>query len=149
MTVALAALTVTVVGLMVGVELAVAAVLNPIIHGLAVGPSLEAGAHGARMLGRLMPVWYITSLALTAGLAAATGGAGGALSLTAAALLAVSVVLSVAVLVPINNRTSTWTADSHPDDWREQRRRWDGFHLARVVLVVGAFALVATTAALL
>src|SRR5690606_36349052 len=56
MTVALAALTVTVVGLMVGVELAVAAVLNPIIHGLAVGPSLEAGAHGARMLGRLMPV---------------------------------------------------------------------------------------------
>ncbi|HLV55650.1 MAG TPA: anthrone oxygenase family protein [Actinotalea caeni] len=147
MTVALAALTITVVGLMVGVELAVAAVLNPIIHGLAVGPSLEAGAHGGRMLGRLMPVWYITSLALTAGLAAATGGAGGALSLTAAALLAVSVVLSVAVLVPI--RTSTWTADSHPDDWREQRRRWDGFHLARVVLVVGAFALVATTATLL
>lgn len=136
MTVALAALTITVVGLMVGVELAVAAVLNPIIHGLAVGPSLEAGAHGGRMLGRLMPVWYITSLALTAGLAAATGGAGGALSLTAAALLAMSVVLSVAVLVPINNRTSTWTADSHPDDWREQRRRWDGFHLARVALIV-------------
>jgi hypothetical protein len=96
-----------------------------------------------------MPFWYVASLILTAALAAATsdGTAAGA-AIAAAALLAVSVVMSIALLVPINNRSATWTADDHPDDWREQQQRWDRLHYARVAIIVAAFVLtlVAATA---
>jgi hypothetical protein len=147
---ALAVITATVVGTMVGVEFAVAVFVNPILLRLPAGPSLEARADGARVLGRVMPFWYVGSLILTAGLAAATWGrpAAGA-AIAATALLAVSVVMSMALLVPINNRSATWTASDHPGDWREQQRRWDGLHYARVAIIVVAFVLtlVAATAA--
>jgi hypothetical protein len=90
-----------------------------------------------------VPSWYFASLILTAGLTAAVwnrSGAGAAVA--AAALLALSVVMSIALLVPINNRVGTWTADSHPADWREQQRRWDRLHYLRVLVLVAAFVLV-------
>ena len=58
-----------------------------------------------------------------------------------AGLLAVSVILSVTLLVPINNRSVTWTADSHPADWREQHQRWDRLHYARVAILITALVL--------
>jgi hypothetical protein len=57
-------------------------------------------------------------------------------AIAAAALLAVSVGRSIALLVPINNRSVTWTADDHPDDWREQHQRWDRLHYARVAILI-------------
>ena len=139
---ALAVIAGTVLGTMVGVEFAVAVFVNAIFLRLPVGPSIEARADGGRVLGRVMPFWYIASLLLTAGLAAATGGgvATGA-AIAAAALLVVSVVMSIAWLVPINNRSITWTGDNHPADWREQQQRWDRLHYARVAVIVGAFVL--------
>ena len=147
---ALAIVTATVVGTMVGVEFAVAVFVNPILLRLPAGASLEARADGARVLGRVMPFWYFGSLFLTAGLAAATwdGSAAGA-AITAAALLAVSVVVSVALLVPINSRSATWTADDHPDDWREQQQQWDRLHYARVAILVAAFVLTLVAATVL
>ena len=138
----LAVITATVVGLMVGVEFAVAVFVNPIFRRLPVGSWIEASADGGRVLGRVMPFWYIGSLLLVAALAAAKwGGSGGAAAVAAAALLAVSVVMSVTLLVPINNRLSTWTADDHPADWREQHQRWDRLHYARVAVIVAGFVL--------
>ena len=138
----LAVITATVVGVMVGVEFAVAVFVNPIFLRLPAGPSLEARADGGRVLGRVMPFWYIGSLLLTAWLAAATwGGTAGDAAAAAAALLAVSVVMSITLLVPINNRSATWTADDHPADWREQHQRWDRLHYARVAVIVAAFVL--------
>jgi uncharacterized membrane protein len=146
----LAVVTGTVIGLMVGVEFAVAVFVGPILHRLPAGPSIEASADGGRVLGRVMPFWYVGSLILTAALADGTWGkpaAGSAIA--AAALLVVSVVMSLTLLVPINNRSATWTADNHPDDWREQHRRWDRLHYARVAILIAAFvlALVAATTA--
>jgi uncharacterized membrane protein len=142
MLVALAVITATVVGTMVGVEFAVAVFVNPILLRLPAGSSLEARADGGRVLGRVMPFWYIGSLILTAGLAAATwGGPAAGAAIAATALLAVSVVMSVALLVPINNRSVTWTADNHPRDWREQQQRWDRLHYARVAIIIAAFVL--------
>ncbi len=145
----LAVVTATVVGTMVGVEFAVAVFVNPMLLRLAAGPSLEARADGARVLGRVMPFWYVGSLILTAGLAAATWGkpAAGA-AVAAAALLVLSVVMSIALLVPIASRSATWTADQHPADWREQQQRWDRLHYVRVAIIIAAFvlALVAATA---
>ena len=138
-----AIVTSTVVGLMVGVELAVAFVLNPILLRLPAGPSLEARADGGRMLGRAMPVWYVGSLLLTGALAVLTWGeASATAAVVAAGLLALSVVLSVALLVPINDRSKGWTAEQHPADWREQHQRWDRLHHGRVALITAAFVLV-------
>jgi hypothetical protein len=95
-----------------------------------------------------MPFWYVGSLILTAGLAAATWGAPAAgAAIAGPALLAVSIAMSVALLVPINNRSATWTADDHPDDWREHRQRWDRLHYARVAIIIAAFVLTLVSAA--
>ena len=139
---ALAVVAGIVTGIMVGVEFAVAVFVNPILLRLPAGPSLEARADGGRVLGRVMPFWYFGSLILTAVLAAVTWGkpaAGPAIA--AAALLVLSVIMSLALLVPINNRSATWTADDHPDDWREQHQRWDRLHYARVAILIAAFVL--------
>ena len=146
----LAVITATVFGVMVGVEFAVAVFVNPIFLRLPAGPALQARADGGRVLGRVMPFWYVASLILTVGLAVAVQGASATSAAAAAAgLLAVSVILSVTLLVPINNRSVTWTADSHPADWREQHQRWDRLHYARVAIITAGFvlALVAATLA--
>jgi hypothetical protein len=141
--------TIVAVGLMVGVELAVAFVVNPVADRLPDNVGVLARREGARMLGRVMPFWYVGSLLLTAGTAVAlpSRDPGTAPAWVAVALLAVSIVLSVALLVPINDRTKDWTPATVPDDWREQLHRWDRLHRARLVLIVAAFALVAVATA--
>ncbi|MBV9795525.1 MAG: DUF1772 domain-containing protein [Actinobacteria bacterium] len=142
MLLALAVVTGTAVGLMVGVEFSVGVIVNQMLRSLAAGPAQEGRAWGARVLGRVMPFWYFASLALVAGLAAARWDQpGAAAAVAAAALLVVTVVLSITLLVPINNRSATWTADDHPADWREQQQRWDRLHYLRVAILVAALVL--------
>jgi uncharacterized membrane protein len=140
--------TTVVVGLMVGVEFSVAFVVNPILHALP-GDSGQLGrAHGGRMLGAVMPVWYIGSLVLSAVWAVAGWHHQGAgLVVVASALLIVSVIMSVLLLVPINNRSKTWTPENRPADWKEQSNRWDRYHYVRVAVLVAAFALLAAALA--
>ncbi|HIZ99291.1 MAG TPA: DUF1772 domain-containing protein [Candidatus Janibacter merdipullorum] len=150
MDVALAVITTTVVGLMVGVELAVAVVVNPILSRLPTEAGVVGRAHGARMLGRAMPVWYVGSLVLVVTLGVSVWGTPASVAaLVGAALLAISVVMSILLLVPINNQSLTWTPDDRPDDWRDQQRRWDALHSLRVAVIIVAFALVGATASLL
>lgn len=141
---ALEVCTIVVVGVMVGVEFSVAFVVNPILNALP-GDSGQLGrAHGGRMLGAAMPVWYITSLALVSALAVAGwDGHGTGLTVSAGALLVLSVIMSVLLLVPINNRGKTWTPDDRPADWKRQMNRWDRLHYVRVAVIVAAFALLA------
>ena len=135
----LSIVAVVVVGLMVGVEVSVAFVVNPIVDRLPANAGLLARADGGRMLGRVMPVWYFGSLLLTLATAASEPDAAAAWS--AAGLLVVSIVMSIALLVPINNQSKTWTPETAPADWREQVGRWDRFHFARVAVIVTAFTL--------
>ena len=145
---ALEIFTTVVVGLMVGVEFSVAFVMNPIFNALPSDSGLLGRAHGGRMLGAVMPFWYIGSLVLSAVWAVAGWHHSGAsLVVTAGALLLVSVVMSVLLLVPINNRGKTWTPENRPEDWKEQTNRWDRFHYVRVAVIIAAFALLATALA--
>jgi uncharacterized membrane protein len=145
---ALEVVTVVVVGLMVGVEFSVAFVINPILNGLPEDSAQLGRAHGGRMLGALMPFWYIGSLILSAVWAVAGWHHPGiVLVVIAAALLVVSVLMSVALLVPINNRGKTWTAENRPEDWKEQMNRWDRYHYVRVAILIAAFAVLATALA--
>ncbi|MBQ0997179.1 anthrone oxygenase family protein [Streptomyces nigra] len=139
---ALEVVTTVVVGLMVGVEFAVAFVMNPIFNALPEDSGQLGRAHGGRMLGAVMPFWYIGSLALTAILAAAEWHDDGtALLVVAGALLIVSVVMSIVLLVPINNRGKTWTPENRPADWKEQTNRWNRYHYVRVAVIIAAFTL--------
>lgn len=139
----LAVVSTTSVGLLVGVEFAVAVVVHPILRRLPVAASIAGRAHGARMLGRVMPFWYIGSTVLVAALAVLTWGSTTAVvALVAIGLLLLSVVLSVALLVPINNQAAQWTAESLPENWRELQQRWDRLHTARVGIIVVALVLV-------
>ena len=140
----LAVVTVVVVGLMVGVEFAVAVFVNPILDRLPDDGGLAARSDGARVLGRIMPFWYIGSVVLGAVWAAlAWGGAGASIIATGTALLVLSVVMSILLLVPINSRVATWSHEGVPADWKQQMRRWDRFHYVRVGVIVLAFALFA------
>jgi uncharacterized membrane protein len=140
--------TIVVVGVMVGVEFSVAFVINPILDGLPDDGGQLGRAHGGRMLGAVMPFWYVGSLLLCAVWAvAAWDRPGTGLVVIAAALLVVSVVMSVLLLVPINNRSKAWTPQNRPEDWKEQVTRWDRLHHVRVAVIVAAFALLATALA--
>ncbi|MEU1087001.1 DUF1772 domain-containing protein [Streptomyces sp. NPDC005892] len=142
---ALEVFTTVVVGVMVGVEFSVAFVMNPIFSALPEDSGQLGRAHGGRVLGVVMPVWYIGSLVLV-GVWAVAGWHhhGTGLAVTAGALLLLSVVMSLALLVPINNRTKAWTPDNRPADWKEQMNRWDRYHYVRVAVIIAAFALLVT-----
>src|SRR5690349_2700752 len=136
--------TTVIVGLMVGVEFSVAFILSRILNALPEDSAQQGHAHGGRMLGALMPVWYITSVVLAAIWAIAGWHRHGTgLVVTAAALLIVSVVMSILLLVPINNRNKTWTPENRPADWKQQLNRWGRYHYVRVAVIIAAFALLA------
>ncbi|WP_333743854.1 DUF1772 domain-containing protein [Streptomyces ardesiacus] len=142
---ALEVFTTVIVGLMVGVEFSVAFVMNRIFSALPEDSDQLARAHGGRMLGALMPFWYIGSLVLSAVWAiAGWDRPGTGLVVIAAALLIVSVIMSLLVLVPINNRGKTWTPENRPADWKEQMNRWDRYHYVRVAVIVAAFVFLVT-----
>ena len=140
----LAVTTIVVVGMLVGVEFSVSAFVNPIFDRLPTESGIAARSDGARVLGRLMPFWYIGSVALGAVWTALAWGDDGAAQVGAAtALLMVSVVMSVLLLVPIASRSATWSSTAPPADWKEQSKRWDRYHVVRVGVIVLAFALFA------
>jgi uncharacterized membrane protein len=145
---ALEVVATVVVGVMVGVEFSVAFVIGPILDALPEDSGQLGHAHGGRMLGAVMPVWYIGSLALVAVWAVAGRRHDGAgLVVTAGALLILSVVMSLLLLVPINNRSKTWTPENRPEDWKRQLNRWERWHYVRVAVIIAAFALLATALA--
>ncbi|MER6066593.1 DUF1772 domain-containing protein [Streptomyces sp. NPDC001792] len=145
---ALEVFTTVAVGLMVGVEFSVAFIMNRILNALPEDSGQLGHAHGGRMLGALMPFWYIGSLVLSAIWAVAGWHHHGAgLVVTAAVLLIASVVMSMLLLVPINNRNKTWTPENRPADWKQQLRRWDRYHYVRVAVIIAAFTLLATALA--
>jgi uncharacterized membrane protein len=145
---ALEVVTIVVAGVMVGVEFSIAFVLNRILNGLPDDSNQLGRAHGGRMLGAVMPFWYIGSLVLSAAWAiAGWHRPGTGLVVVAAALLIVSVIMSLLLLVPINNQSKTWTPENRPADWKEQSNRWDRFHYIRVAVLIAAFALLAAALA--
>ncbi|MFE6072837.1 anthrone oxygenase family protein [Streptomyces sp. NPDC056525] len=145
---ALEVFTTVIVGLMVGVEFSVAFIMNRILDALPEDSRQLGHAHGGRMLGALMPFWYIGSLVLSAIWAVAGWHHHGAgLVVTAAGLLILSVAMSILLLVPINNRNKTWTPENRPADWKQQLQRWNRYHYIRVAVIIAAFTLLVTALA--
>jgi uncharacterized membrane protein len=127
------------IGLLIGTEFAVSAFINPILNQLD-GPA-QAGATRlfAKKLGTAMPFWYSASLLLL--IAAAVmhrQQSGSALFIAASVLWAAAIVLSITVLVPINNRILRFAGDEFSADARREHRKWDTLHQVRVAALATA-----------
>jgi uncharacterized membrane protein len=62
-------------------------------------------------------------------------------------LIVIVLLVTLLVLVPIDNQIKTWTADTVPSDWNAIRDRWQTFHTIRTFCSIAAFACFSTFAA--
>jgi hypothetical protein len=121
-------------GPLVGVEFGVAAFTNPLVSRLPDDAYRAFRSGGGQLLGALMPFWYIGTLVVLITDAVLTRDV---LAIVAVALMAVAVLLSVTVLVPINNRVGAWQSADDVD--RDLAGRWDRLHWVRVALLFAMF----------
>ena len=139
-------LSLTVAGMLAGNEFAVAAFFHPALYRLSDQVHLAVAPPLARILGRVMPFWYALTVLLVA-VETWThwhpSEPRPTLLLASAILLALSVVYTLAALVPINNRIASWTNTPAPANWKADRLRWDHLHRWRVLLLTLAFVLLA------
>ena len=129
-------------GLMVGSELAIAAIVHPTLDRLPDAVHQPAASALARVMGRVMSVWYVLVLLLTLAEVYIQWRQSGRLPIcvvTSAILWVWASVFSITSLVPINNRIASWEKVALPADWKTFRRRWDLLHRWRVALLTIAF----------
>jgi uncharacterized membrane protein len=139
--------TATVTGLMAGNEFAVAAFVHPQLHKLTQGAHAPTAARLAKALGNAMPFWYGVALLLILGAAfehrPLSSGPGLFIAM-AASLWAITIVFTITMLVPINNRIAKMDPERPYDCWLQDRSRWDQLHQLRVALLIMAFVLLLT-----
>jgi hypothetical protein len=139
--------TAALVAMMVGNEFAVAAFVHPQIRKLDDSTHAQAAAPLAAVLGKAMPLWYGLALLLIAGAVfehrPISSGSGLLLAL-AATLWAATIVFTITMLVPINNRIARMNT-AHPyAGWLQDRARWDRLHQIRVAFLTIALVLLLT-----
>ena len=127
------------IGLLVGVEFAVAAFINPILRKLNRREELNAVRLFAAKLGKIMPFWYGLSLVLlVAEVIVRYPNRGESLLIAAGAIWAAVILLTIVFLVPINNRMARLDPNAAPDDAMQEHSRWDLMHRWRVVSLTAA-----------
>lgn len=131
--------TIVCIGLMIGVEFAVSAFVNPILLQL----DARARAHATRLfaqrLGTVMPFWYGLSLVLLIAEAISSRQQPGmAYAIAAGLIWGVVIVLTLLFLVPINNRIVRMEAAEFTNALGQEHRRWDMMHRWRVAAISAA-----------
>ena len=147
MTVAYDIATATVTGLMAGNEFAVAAFVHPQLHKLGQSVHAQTASSLASALGKAMPLWYGVALLLILGAAfehRPVSDSPGLFILLAAVLWEATIVFTITMLVPINNRIAKMNPQQPYDCWLQDRCRWDKLHQLRVTLLIMAFVLLLT-----
>jgi hypothetical protein len=147
MTIAYDIATATVAGMMVGNEFAVAAFVHPQLHKLGDKDHAQTAALLAGALGKAMPYWYGLALMLLLGGAyehRPVSSGPGLLITAAGALWAATIVSTVTMLVPINNRIARINPEHPYEGWLRDRGRWDQLHRIRVALLIVALVLLLT-----
>ena len=130
-------ITILCIGLMIGTEFAVSAFINPVAWRLESQAQAKILSLFARLLGKVMPFWYVMSLVLML-IEAYLRRHEPALPflLTAAGIWIAAIIYSIAVLVPINNRIAALK-----DGWQQQHKHWDTLHRWRIFLLVAVMVL--------
>ena len=68
------------------------------------------------------------------------------LTLVGVGSLAVALVITLGVNVPIDDAIARWTVDTLPPDWSSIRNRWEAFHAARTFISLAGFGSVLAAA---
>ncbi|MGC2301312.1 MAG: DUF1772 domain-containing protein [Acidobacteriaceae bacterium] len=130
------------VGLMIGVELAVSAFINPILEKLDDRTRLTAIRLFAARLGAAMPVWYALSFVLLLAEAILLRHQPQFLLLAlAVGIWAAVIILTLLFLVPINNKMTRLDSDAPPASALKEHAAWDAMHRLRVAALTAAMAL--------
>jgi hypothetical protein len=131
-------------GTLVGNEICIAAFVHPIFYKLPEECHLRAAQPLAKLLGAVMPFWYLAVVALTAAECyLARDGNPQALHLleAAAVIFAVSIAFTLLGPVPTNNRIARIVPEQPPQNWLALRKRWDRLHAIRVAILLVALLL--------
>jgi hypothetical protein len=139
--------TATVAATMVGNEIAVAAFLHPQLRKLNDNAHAQIAPPLAKVLGKVMPLWYGLALVLILGAVFEHRPlfSGSGLLITLAAILwAITIVFTIAMLVPINNRIASMNPQQPYPTWLQDRCRWDKLHRVRVELLIIAVLILLT-----
>ena len=129
-------LTILCTGLMIGNELAVSLFVNPVVWQLDDRSQAKALSLFAGILGKVMPFWYVLCLLLMAAETYLRRHQPGLTLLLIAVCIWIGIIVyTLTTLVPINNRIAR-LADSLPEGWRQEHRRWDTYHRWRILLLV-------------
>jgi uncharacterized membrane protein len=136
-------LTIVAAGLMTGNELTVSLFINPVMRRLEPTAQTHALSLFAGLLGRVMPFWYGLCLILfVAETWVRRGQVGFPFLLAASILWALTIVFTIALLVPINNRIAALAASAPLEQWLPEHRRWNRLHCVRIVLLLVALVFV-------
>ncbi len=124
------------IAVLVGVELAVSLVMNPIVWKLESFSQAVAIRILAARLGKLMPPWYIlTCVLLIVEAVHQYGKPGAGLLIAACVIWIVTIILTLLILVPVNIRLALINADTFADGVKQEHMRWDSFHRMRIVVI--------------
>ncbi|HUZ04102.1 MAG TPA: DUF1772 domain-containing protein [Acidobacteriaceae bacterium] len=131
--------TIVCVGLMTGNELTVSLFINPVLWQLDDNAQVKALSLFARLLGKVMPVWYALCLIfMIAEAYLRRHESGRTLFLVAIAIWIAIILYTVAVLVPINNRIASLQPGSITAEWRTSHKKWDTLHRWRILFLITA-----------
>lgn len=140
-------LAIVLVGVLAGNELCTL-IIHASLETLPVSESMPVVKLVIRRMGTIMPIIMPATLVLVLVTAWITDGVASILLLAAGALMVAMIAVTFAVLMPLNANHLNATSLTPEPTWRAWRKRWLRFHGMRVVLDLGALALVATSAIL-
>jgi uncharacterized membrane protein len=144
MTIAYDIATAAVAGMMVGNEFAVATFVHPELRRLGDKAHAQIVAPLAGSLGKAMPLWYAFAFILIFGAAfehRPVSSGPGLLIAVAGAIWTATILFTVTMLVPINNRIARMNPEHPHEGWLRDRARWDRLHRIRVALLIVALLL--------
>jgi uncharacterized membrane protein len=132
------------VGWIAGAELGSWCCVQPVVARLPYEQSVVVEQAMLRTFGRIMPVLMPLSGVLAIVLIIVSRGDRSSvlwLRVAAALCIALTVVTTLTVNVPINTRTATWLLTNDPSEWQHMRERWYVFQGVRGWLYASAFVL--------
>ena len=132
------------VGWIAGAELGSWGCVQPVVARLPYEQYVAAEQGMLRTFGRIMPMLMPLSGILAIALIVVSRGEAGVvlwLRVAAALCIAVTVVSTLTVNVPINTQTAAWQLTNDEAQWQQMRERWHLFQGVRGALFMAAFVL--------
>jgi hypothetical protein len=151
MKILLEVMSVIVIGWVAGAETGSWGCVQPIVKRLPYEQQVVMEQGMLRTFGRIMPVLMPLSGILALALVIFSLGDGRVvlgLRIIAAICIAITIVTTLTINVPINNLTSEWQLANDPAEWSQMRTRWHFFQGVRGGLFLAAFVLLAVASAI-